>query len=71
MEHEPNAKQQSQEAAGDIVTASFIAKKYKISPRYVLLMAAGGRIPSIRIGKKCVRFSETGVAKALEGGTDQ
>ena len=70
MALDQHAKQQRLKAADDIVTASFIARKYKISSRYVLLMAADGRIPSIRIGKKCVRFSEAAVAEVLEGGSE-
>jgi hypothetical protein len=58
----------SKEAASRFVDARFIAKKYKISPRYVLLMAAAGRIPSLRLGRKCVRFDQDAVARVLEGG---
>lgn len=55
------------EAPPRFVEARFIAKKYNITGRYVLMMAAEGRIPCLRIGKKCVRFCEAEVAKALEG----
>ena len=48
------------------VAARFIAKKYGISERQVLLMAAAKKIPSLRIGPKCIRFLEDEVADALE-----
>lgn len=57
----------SQEAADRFVDARIIAKKYNISPRYVLIMAAEGRIPSLRLGRKCVRFNEQAVAESLKG----
>jgi len=58
----------SQEPTGQFVTAEFIAKKYKISTRLVYLKAADGSIPSIRVGAKCIRFSEAAIAAAWEDG---
>ena len=49
------------------VCAQTLARKYSITARYLLQLAADGRIPSLRLGRKCVRFSEEEVAKALEG----
>lgn len=48
------------------VSAEVIAKKYSITSRYVLLLAAEGKIPSLRLGKQCVRFSLEDVAAAIE-----
>jgi excisionase family DNA binding protein len=46
--------------------AKFLAEKYNVSTRLILLMAADNRIPKIRIGR-CVRFNEAAVAKVLGG----
>ena len=54
------------EASVRRVDAKFLAEKYNVSTRLILLMAADRRIPSIRIGR-CVRFDEAAVAKVLEG----
>jgi hypothetical protein len=48
------------------VDAKFLAEKYKVSARMILLMAAKNRIPKIRIGR-CVRFNEAAVARVLGG----
>lgn len=58
------------EPANRFVGARFIARKYAVSERHVLLLAAAKEIPSIRVGRKCIRFSEAAVAAALEGGTN-
>lgn len=57
------------EPANRFVGARFIARKYAVSERHVLLLAAAKKIPSIRVGR-CIRFSEAAVAAALEGGTN-
>lgn len=49
------------------VSAEVIAKRYSVTSRAVLLWAAAGVIPSIRIGQKTVRFSLAQVRAALEG----
>ncbi len=48
-------------------TATEVAKRYDVTSRYILMLAAAGTIPSLRIGKKCVRFNMEAVAEALEG----
>ena len=50
------------------VSAEVIAKRYSVTSRAVLLWAAQGIIPSIRIGQKTVRFNIVAVRSALEGG---
>jgi len=50
-----------------LVSSSVIAKRYNVSSRYILKLAADGDIPCVRIGKKCVRFDAIAVAKQLEG----
>lgn len=50
------------------VNADSIGATYGVSGRYVLKLASEGRIPCLRIGKKCVRFDPKAVAAALEDG---
>ena len=52
------------------VDARVIARHYSVTSRYILQLAADGRIPSLRVGKKCVRFNESAVAAALEKEAD-
>lgn len=60
----------SLEAGGKSITehvnADSIGATYGVSGRYVLKLAAEGRIPCLRLGKKCVRFDPKAVALALE-----
>lgn len=53
------------------VDARVIARRYSVTPRYILQLATEGKIPSLRLGVKAVRFCEADVAKALEGGVEQ
>jgi len=62
-----NVTPPSREPAVQFVTAEFIAQKYKVSSRLVYLKAADGSIPCVKIGKRCIRFSESAVASAWEG----
>ena len=55
------------EVKRSFVDARYLAKKYGVTGRYILMMAAEKRIPCLRLGRKCVRFRENEVAKALEG----
>ena len=48
------------------VKAEVIARRYAITSRFVLMLAAQGKLPYIRIGSKSIRFSEEAVAHALE-----
>ena len=48
-----------------LVDANSIGVAYGISSRYVLKLAAEGRIPCLRLGRKCVRFDPLAVADAL------
>lgn len=50
------------------VTASVVAEKYSVTPRFILQLASEGKIPAIRIGKKCVRFDLEQVKRVLEEG---
>lgn len=60
------------EQAPALVAAPVIARRISATPRYVLQLAAAGKIPVHRIGQKCVRFDRHAVAEALgfkwEGG---
>lgn len=53
------------EQAPEFVAAPVIARRLSVTGRYVLQMAEQGRIPCVRLGRKCVRFSPEAVAKAL------
>jgi hypothetical protein len=50
------------------VSAEAVAKRYNVTPRAVLLWAAQGIIPHIRIGPKTVRFPMGAVRAAVEKG---
>jgi hypothetical protein len=56
------------EQSEKFVSAEDVATRYKVTSRAVLQWAARGIIPSIRIGKKTVRFNIVAVRVALEGG---
>jgi excisionase family DNA binding protein len=47
------------------VRAPVIASRLSVTSRYVLQLADQGRIPCIRLGRKCVRFDPAAVAAAL------
>jgi hypothetical protein len=51
------------------VRANVVAKHYSVTPRFILQLAAENRIPSVRLGVKCVRFDLNEVSKILEGTT--
>ena len=53
------------EQAPALVAAPVIARRISATPRYILQLAAAGRIPCVRIGQKCVRFEPQAVAAAL------
>ncbi len=53
------------EQAPALVAAPVIARRISATPRYILQLAAAGRIPCVRIGAKCVRFEPQAVAAAL------
>jgi hypothetical protein len=48
-----------------LVAAPIIARRISATPRYILQLAAAGKIPVVRIGQKCVRFDPHAVAQAL------
>jgi len=51
-------KPEKQEHA-TLVAAPVIARRISATPRYILQLAAAGKIPVVRIGKKCLRFDRT------------
>ena len=51
--------------APEFVAAPAIARRLSVTARYILLLADAGRIPCIRLGKRCVRFSPGAGAAAL------
>lgn len=58
----------------EYVAAPSIARKLSVTSRYILQLAAQGKIPCVRLGHKCVRFNLAEVADALgvsfgKGGT--
>ncbi len=53
------------EQAPEFVAAPAIARRLSVTGRYVLQLAEQGRIPCLRLGRKCVRFNYDAVAEAL------
>ena len=53
------------EVTPDFVAAPVIARRLSVTSRYILQLAEQGRIPCVRLGRKCVRFDATAVAAAL------
>ena len=49
----------------DYVAAPIIARKLSVTSRYVLQLAEQGKIPCVRLGRKCVRFNLAEVSQAL------
>jgi hypothetical protein len=49
----------------DYVAAEWIAIRLSVCSRHVLKMAEDERIPCLRLGEKCVRFSPDAVARKL------
>jgi excisionase family DNA binding protein len=59
----PITKQPAQ--APLLVSASAIAKDLSVTARYVHLLAEQGKIPVVRFGRRCIRFSKPDVFRAL------
>lgn len=59
-----NEKSTSTEEA--FVNASVIATHFSVTPRYILKLAADNKIPSHRLGSKCIRFKMSEVIASLE-----
>jgi excisionase family DNA binding protein len=53
------------EHAPEYVAAPIIARKLSVTSRYVLQLAEQGKIPCVRLGRKCVRFNLAEVSQAL------
>lgn len=60
----------NQSTGGAYVSAAEVAKYYSVSERYVHQLAEREVIPSLRIGRKCVRFDLKRVIEALENGKE-
>jgi len=58
--------QDGRDGGVNYVAAPVIARRYAVTPRYILQLAAEDRIPHLRLGRKCVRFDESAVAAVLE-----
>lgn len=63
MNELPIAKQTAQ--APLLVSASAIAKDLSVTARYVHMLAEQGKIPVVRFGRRCIRFSKPDVLRAL------
>ncbi|WP_411844994.1 helix-turn-helix domain-containing protein [Roseibacillus persicicus] len=66
MRQTPNSSKLPNTEKQSFVSASVVAERYNVSSRYILKLAEEGRIPSLRIGKKCVRFCLEAVSAVLE-----
>lgn len=64
MSHKAHANKVVEQTP-EFVAAPIIAKRFSVTSRYILQMAAAGKIPCIRLGFKCVRFNPAEVAQAL------
>lgn len=64
--HRQLASQPRLELGEPLVDAEEIGAHYNVTGRYILKLAAQGRIPCLRLGVKCVRFRPREVALALE-----
>ena len=51
----------------DLLTAAEVGKRIKVRPETVLAWSRKGRIPTLRISPKVVRFRLADVLAALEG----
>jgi excisionase family DNA binding protein len=65
MKHNAPAKEKHEHTTPEYVAAPFIARKLSVTSRYILQLAAQGKIPCVRLGFKCVRFSLNEVETAL------
>jgi excisionase family DNA binding protein len=59
--HEPPVVEHTPE----YVAAPAIARQLSVTSRYILQLAAEGKIPCVRLGHKCVRFHVSEVSLAL------
>ncbi len=39
-----------------LLAAPDVARKFKVHPKTIFAWAASGRLPSVRLGRRCVRF---------------
>jgi excisionase family DNA binding protein len=65
MRDKPQVEDSSPDSR-EYVGAAKVASVYDVSSRHILNLAAAGTIPSIRVGKKSVRFNLNDVKKAME-----
>jgi excisionase family DNA binding protein len=64
MMHEAHANEVN-EHTPVYVRAHEIARPLSVTSRYILQLAAQGKIPSVRLGHKCVRFNLAEVSQTL------
>ena len=69
MNATPSRKQIEQSAeripAPLLVPAKVIARDLSCTPRFVHMLAEQGKIPQVRFGRACIRFSRPAVLAAL------
>lgn len=58
---------QKEQTTGEavLVKSATVARALSVTGRYVLQLEEQGRIPSVRFGKRCVRFSLPAVLAAV------
>jgi hypothetical protein len=62
IQHNPNDKQ----TGAHFINAVQVAQIYGVTSRFILQLAAEGKIPCLRLAKKCVRFESEKVAEAFK-----
>lgn len=52
-----------------LLTSTEVADRLRCTPRYVALLAERGRLPAVRIGRRCLRFNADDVTALIEAAT--
>jgi len=58
-------KKEKTKAKPKYISSEKIAEQLSVTSRYILQLAAQGKIPSVRLGHRCVRFNIAEVAEKL------
>ncbi|MCE9556754.1 MAG: helix-turn-helix domain-containing protein [Planctomycetes bacterium] len=57
--------QKKPDSGPDYATAADLAARLGIAPKTVWKLARNGKIPSVRIGRRCIRFDADAVVAVL------
>jgi hypothetical protein len=56
----------AQTGAAPLVKPTVIAKALDVTPRYVRILTAEGRIPCHRLSSRCIRYNLNAVLQAIQ-----